>query len=84
MNWQPIETAPKDGTEILICMPGGQSDHYYIVCWSDDFRYWQNRSSENDGLPGVGDLTERDIQSCHLKPMWCHLEPPPTSLCFKP
>lgn len=78
MNWQDINTAPKDGTEILICMPGGQSDHYYVVFWDHDSETWQSRDSDEILL------TTEDINACHLRPMWCELEPCPSSLCFTP
>lgn len=81
-EWQSIETAPKDGTDILICMPGGQSDHYYPVYWSDD-----DEVEEPCWLcPWCPEmvLTEKDISGCYLLPMWKHLDPPPSSLCATP
>lgn len=41
-GWQPIETAPKDGTYILVCKPG--MDQPWVASWRDGKRkqFWQN------------------------------------------
>ena len=39
-DWQPIETAPKDGTRILIVNPA-ENDSVCIAWWDDD-RYAKN------------------------------------------
>ena len=35
MHWQPIETAPRDGTSIQAEIPGHGSD--YIIAWTPGF-----------------------------------------------
>jgi hypothetical protein len=40
-GWQPIESAPKDGTRILVCAPGweiAKVTHYHPQSWQ-----WANR-----------------------------------------
>jgi hypothetical protein len=37
IEWQPIETAPKDGTLILLYRDG----HHVLGCWRED-GYWSD------------------------------------------
>jgi hypothetical protein len=45
MKWQPIETAPKDGTEILAVRLGGGCD---VVEWVDWKPGWWNGDVAHD------------------------------------
>src|SRR4051794_12290144 len=35
-EWQPIETAPRDGTSILVCRDNGCGWDYAVVWWWDE------------------------------------------------
>lgn len=55
MNWQPIETAPKDGTEILTCDKG----------LGFSVRYWgENEDGDNVWLPRI-----RGVFPTHWMPL---------------
>lgn len=68
MEWQPIETAPKDGTPILVCRVGYQAQQVAAVYWDWTFsrRYpWQF-------------LTIADGHAKGWPTHWMPLPPPPT------
>lgn len=41
MDWQPIETAPKDGEDVLLWIPS-ESD-FLIAFWRDDANDWDTQ-----------------------------------------
>jgi len=51
-NWQPIETAPKDGKEIL-----GTNGKYYFLC------RWYDCSSYDERGRRYGWVTEYDVDA---------------------
>ena len=59
-GWQPIETAPKDGTPIWLVEDGGPLGllipHQFVGYWRDDTRYvaggfWQVLTNEHGSNP---------------------------------
>ena len=69
MEWQPIETAPKDGTVVLVWYNNGIKDHSPLsshvrkAAWIDDAEFWQ--------IDGVGGNIE------HIPTHWMPLPNPP-------
>lgn len=76
--WQPWETVPRDGTEVLVCTPGGNSDHFMVLRWDTDEEppAWEARSYVHWRIPEEGML------NVHLGAVWAHLYHPPNSLCY--
>lgn len=71
MDWQPIETAPKDGTRILIYEPG-EPEYYGIMTakWIDIYSVWNVAPSEG------GDIFPHEIHATHWMPLPLPPEPP--------
>ena len=53
-EWQPIETAPKDGTEVILCANGSVVTAWYCgeTClWPHDEAYSEEGEACNVGMP---------------------------------
>lgn len=68
MEWQPIETAPKDGTEVILYVP--DFDKVTTGWYSQKTRLW----------PHCEEFTE-DGEPCNvgLPSHWMPLPPPPSN-----
>ncbi len=67
--WQPIETAPKDGTEILI---GGRN---YLLKWFSACAVWR------DGWMVFNGDTDDWTDECHQADYWMAIPAPPDQSC---
>jgi hypothetical protein len=84
MNWQPIDTAPKDGTSVLIFIPdtkyGGKYDSVTISRWYVHYMNGQPNPrrkpewEQKDMYAGMGSY-QGPIYPTH----WMPLPTPPTS-----
>jgi len=68
MGWQPIETAPKDGTQVLLHLSDGQATVAEYVMATDGFAGWEVAHTERGAIYLM-------IRATH----WMPLPEPPTS-----
>lgn len=52
MNWQPIETAPRDGTEVLVYFDCATVPIVHIA-WCNDAKDWADFSSYSDAFDSL-------------------------------
>lgn len=71
MNWQPIETAPMDGTHILVSYEGqGITEAWYEVEKSSDGEiYYQEWEALKLGQHGCGCCSYKDEDPTHWMPL---------------
>lgn len=72
MDWQSIETAPKDGTKFLAFETGGYPAHYECMWCDDDVNggYWMDEA--DSGPTPTDDAGVRRVRLCPS----CRLTPP--------
>lgn len=85
-TWRPIETAPKDGTRVLVWLCGEAHVAEYCAVWHPDNKRWCVREPANlRGEPSnvVKDISQvlidgRPILGTHAGPThWMPLPEPP-------
>jgi len=73
-EWQPIETAPKDGTEFQVWMPS-PSEHWPEGWWEAKARF--NPATECFETWGRVDYDEEGWGFCELPTHWMPYPEPP-------
>jgi hypothetical protein len=81
VSWQPIETAPKDGTSILTVGLNfgveGRGQHFAVVEWCQDTRTIDQLTQEG-GTDFSGWYDSEDDEPLLFLTHWMPLPPPPT------
>jgi hypothetical protein len=66
-QWQPIETAPKDGRKMKLLIPYAPEMYSEAEC--TDVGRWDSKSGENGCFRFDGDDGPDDIQPTHWAPL---------------
>lgn len=77
MNWQPIETAPKDGTRVALwrnSAPLGTWQEFVIAEWHYDGWCWPD---PRDNPSNYGEWSEDEILDGYNAPNFTHWMPLP-------
>lgn len=79
MEWQPIESAPKDGRWVLIFRDGRQ----YVARWSSGYETWgvsvARVRGEETAMENVGRLAFYEHVAAEGPSHWMPLPPAPTA-----
>ncbi len=73
-EWQPIKTAPKDGTDILACEPVDGLYMMSVCCWQDA-EFWDPKNQRKKIRKGWMIAGADETYPTH----WMPLPPPPSS-----
>ena len=75
MEWQPIETAPKDGTWIMLFSPCEEFPTSDVTHWIAKYGYFDNSFE-----PGWIDQEDALVMKEHEPTHWMPLPPPPADM----
>lgn len=74
MDWQPIETAPRDGTSVLLYVRGKQCvGRWFLEMWHD----WGVQAPFSDAFSPVGEIIIGSVIVRSGPTHWMSLPPPP-------
>lgn len=78
MKWQPIETAPKDGTEILVYKNVATVDIIHIASWVNQDE-WMHETECGDGWWSYTEnsVSQRMLEGYKYPTHWMPLPPLP-------
>lgn len=64
-DWQPIETAPRDGTGVLLALEYGSKFYRYIGRWHTELKVWARDEAMSAVFPS------------HMQDWFSHWQPLP-------
>jgi hypothetical protein len=80
MDWQSIDTAPRDGTPILLFCPKDMTSHKVHVGWWSDYETYYNQDTNEFEKTWVGIFSiggEREVVDYFGAPtLWAPIELP--------
>lgn len=70
VEWRPIDTAPKDGTRILVCSPGSDYNQINIARWGVGEPFGETPAwvTDSEG-PGYSTELEGEDEPSHWMPL---------------
>lgn len=80
--WQPIETAPKDGTMVVLWRDIPMKMGELFASWSSYVGYWEQDGEDGDSywvMVDIGSIGDAMNEPCNIPTHWMPLPTPPSS-----